>query len=286
MPYVISIINYKGGVGKTTLTLNLSFAFSTLFKKKVLMVDLDPQCSLSISVMKEEEWIDHIENRGSIVNIIENFYKGNTKLDEKWLHQTSQSENTFLLPGHLNLPEYEMKLIYQKPLYLSNEEFETQRFFLLQKFIKSINSNFDYIFLDCPPNIYILSRNAILASDFYIIPTIPDFVSSFGIPFIHKHIEELIRNWLVKTKFLGIVLNRVKVQKQTFVREQKLGFQSLQEMFPSKVFSTFIPDRILMSGVMRRKINIFQETAKKYEILQREFHSLTLEIMERIKSYS
>ncbi|MCS7204224.1 MAG: ParA family protein [Leptospiraceae bacterium] len=284
MSIAISIINYKGGVGKTTLTLNLSYALSSIFQKSVLMIDLDPQCSLSISAVKDTEWVEHIENKGSIISVIEAFYKGKLSFDPDWLISIKQSKKTYLLPGHLNLPEYEMKLVYQKPLYMSIEEFESQRFFILQKYLKSLKDEFDFIFFDCPPNVYVLSRNAILASDFYVIPTIPDFVSSFGIPFIHKHIEELIHSWYGKTKFLGIILNKVRTQRQNLIKEFQIEYEKISEKFPNKVFETFISDRILISSIMRRKINIFNESSKKYQPLQQEFRAFAEEIMRRIEA--
>ncbi len=286
MSVVISIINYKGGVGKTTLTLNIAYGLSNLLNKKVLMIDLDPQCSLSISTLKEIDWIDHIENKGSIINIIEQFYKGKWDFDDSWICPVKQSPNTFLIPGHLNLPEFEMKLVANKPIFLSVEEFEKQRYLILNNFIKKINNQFDFILLDCAPNIYILSRNAILASDYYIIPTIPDFISSFGIPFIFHHIENFVNSWSGNTKFLGIVLNKVKQQKQQLIKEHQIEYEKLKQQFPNKIFEQFISDRIIISSIMRKKINIFEESSKKYSIVREEFSKLIQEINDRMYHFS
>ncbi len=286
MSIIISIINYKGGVGKTTITLNLAYGFSTLLEKKVLMIDLDPQCSLSISAMDELKWVEHIEQNGSIIEVIQQFYNSKWNFEYDWIYPLEQSPKTYLLPGHLNLPEYEMKLVWNKPLHLSLQEFEVQRFLILQKLLQMIKNNFDIILLDCPPNIYMLSRNAILASDYYIIPTIPDFISSFGIPFIHKHIEDLIQNWHTKTQFLGIILNRVKQNKQELTKEHKIEYNKLKESFPNKLFQQFINDRILISSIMRRRINMFQETSKQFEVIKSEFRSLVYEIQEKISDFS
>lgn len=283
MSIVISVINYKGGVGKTTLALNIAYGLSSLLGKKVLMMDLDPQCSLSISALQELEWINHIENKGSIIDLIQQFYKGKWEFSDSWIYKLKQSPNTYLLPGHLNLPEYEMKLVANKPLHLSTEEFENQRFLILNHFIKNIHNKFDIIILDCPPNIYMLSRNAILASNYYIIPTIPDFVSSFGIPFIYHHIEDFVQSWYGNTKFLGIILNKIRQQKQILIKEHRLEYEKLKEQFPNKVFSNFITDRILISSIMRRKINIFNETSRKFETVQKEFTNLIKELDQKLK---
>ncbi|MFN3604931.1 MAG: ParA family protein [Leptonema sp. (in: bacteria)] len=278
MSKTISIINYKGGVGKTTLALQLGLGFSSLYKKKVLLVDLDPQCSLSISSLKDYEWIQHVEDQGSIITLIEEYYSGNSGILSHWLMDVEQDQDVKILPGHLNLPEYEMKLVTSKPMYMSREEFEKSRFLILSQSLEKLEQSFDLIFLDCPPNIYMLSRNAILASDYYIIPTIPDFISSYGIPFIYYHIEEFKKNWNHSTEFLGIILNKVKMQKGQLIKEHQQEYNHLAQKFHQKIFHSFITDKILMSSIMRKKVNIFKETSKKYLNIQNEFINLIKEL--------
>lgn len=282
MSKIVSIINYKGGVGKTTLTLQIGLGFSNLFQKKVLLVDLDPQCSLSVSCLKDYQWIQHIEEKGSVISIIEEYYLGNYTFSEDWLLNLEQDKSMHILPGHLNLPEYEMKLLTSKPMYQTTEEFERTRFLILLKSLEKIKKYYDLILLDCPPNIYMLSRNAILASDYYLIPTIPDFISSYGIPFIYHHIEEFKKNWNHHSQFLGIILNKVKLQKGQLVKEHLQEWNHLQNKFNNKVFNSVISDRILVSTIMRKKINIFQETSKKYLSVKNEFINLVQEINKQI----
>ncbi len=282
MNRIISIINYKGGVGKTTLTLQLGLGFCHLLNLKVLLIDLDPQCSLSISCLEDYQWIQHIQEKGSIISVIEEYYSGSFDVSTDWLLSIKQEENIKILPGHLNLPEYEMKLVTTKPMYVSIEEFEKSRFFILAKALNQLKKTFDIILLDCPPNIYMLSRNAILASDYYIIPTIPDFISSFGIPFIYHHIEEFKKNWNHHTEFLGIILNKVKMQKGRFIKEHEQEYKNLSEKFSTNLFNSFISDRILMSTIMRKKINVFKETSKKYNIIKNEFTNLIQEITTKM----
>lgn len=282
MSKIISIINYKGGVGKTTLTLQIGLGFSNLFQKKVLLVDLDPQCSLSVSCLRDYQWIQHVEEKGSVISIIEEYYLGNYTFSEDWLLNLEQDKTMYILPGHLNLPEYEMKLLTSKPMYQTTEEFEKTRFLILSKSLEKIKKNYDLILLDCPPNIYMLSRNAILASDYYLIPTIPDFISSYGIPFIYHHIEEFKKNWNHHSQFLGIILNKVKLQKGQLVKEHLQEWNHLQNKFNSKVFSSVISDRILVSTIMRKKINIYEETSKKYSLVKNEFINLVQEINKHI----
>ncbi len=285
MSKIISIINYKGGVGKTTLTLNLALSLASLYQKKILLFDLDPQCSLSISCLHEADWIEHIEKKGSISSIIQSYYLGDIQLIDRWLTPILQSNNIYLLPSHLNLPEYEMKLVSHKPLYLTSDEFEYNRFFILNQALKKISDQFDFVFLDCPPNIYMISRNAILSSDYYIIPTIPDYLSSFGIPFIHHHIQNFIENHnFRKIQFLGIILNKVKLQKGEMVKEHKIEFLNLKEKFNNLVWKNYISDRILITTTMRRKINIFEDSSKKYQTIKQEYQNLINEFLEKINS--
>ena len=123
---VISVINYKGGVGKTTISLQLGLGLNQLKGSKVLLVDLDPQCSLSVSTVEEHFWIDWIEKKGSIRSVVQNFYKEEPAriepdwiieqaLNRTWETMPGEVEGLDLLPSHLDLPDYEMRLVAKNP---------------------------------------------------------------------------------------------------------------------------------------------------------------------------
>lgn len=286
----ITIINYKGGVGKTTISLQLAAGLATLYKKRVLLLDLDPQCSLSVSALEEESWIYHIENRGSIRSILSSYYDGKVILDKDWIAQSflaTQDGQLDLVPCHLDLPDYEMRLVYERPSHISEaSDFEKSRHRILADAIAPYKSQYDFILFDCPPNIYFVSRNAILASDYYLVPTIPDFLSCYGIPFIQNHITTLMNDYLPvksRAKNLGILRNRVRRSGSKLVNEHQRQSKQIDEMFPGLLYQSCIQDRIGISELMNTRKNLYTDTSNKLHPSRIEFESFVAETLRRIE---
>lgn len=286
---VISIINYKGGVGKTTIALQLAAGLASLHQKRVLMLDLDPQCSLSVSVLPEEAWIDHIENRGSIRSILWSYYEGNVRLEKDWIAEKAlhAGEGQLdLVPCHLDLPDYEMRLVSERPPQAADTaEFEKSRHRLLRDAIEPYRKDYDFIICDCPPNIYFVSRSAMLASDYYLVPTIPDFISCYGIPFIENHIQTLLHDLLPekeRARNLGIIRNRVRRSGSKLVNEHDRQSRQIREMYPDLLFDACIQDRIGVSELMGQRKNIFADTTHRLQPIREELQDFVSEAIVRM----
>ena len=296
---VLSVINYKGGVGKTTLTLQLGLGLNQLKGARVLLVDLDPQCSLSVSTVEEHFWIDWIEKKGSIRSVVQTFYQEDPAriepdwiiekaLNRTWENMPGELEGLDLLPSHLDLPDYEMKLVAKKPKWARTmEEFNTERYLLLQKALEPLKSQYDYILFDCPPNIYLISRNAIVASDYYLVPTIPDFISCYGIPFILEHIKNMQedvreRGAHCNAQLLGIVRNRVRFFGGHMAHEHQEQSDKLQERYGDALMEQCINDRMGVAELLGSRKNIFKDETKKNEEVRREFTELVEAVLKRI----
>ena len=297
---IISIINYKGGVGKTTITLQLGVGLATLLGKRVLLVDLDPQCSLSLATVEEHFWADWLERQGSLKNMILSFYQNEevrvhpgwiieNALDRAWDGIPGNTPGLDLLPSHLDLPEYEMKLVSEKPFHISSrEEFHLRRHLILKEGFSELRNRYDYILFDCPPNIYSISRNAIIASDYYMVPTIPDFISCYGIPFILQHIENMQnevkeRGVPVYSRFLGIVRNRVRQAGSYLVREHEEQSSRLKLDYGNRVLETMVMDRIGVAELLGTRKNIYKTACEKQAEIRNDFTSLTHEVVDRMK---
>ncbi|MCB1324603.1 MAG: AAA family ATPase [Spirochaetales bacterium] len=300
MARIISIINYKGGVGKTTITLQLAVGLATLMKQRVLMVDLDPQCSLSLSTVDEHYWADWLERRGSINNLVQSFFETEQpQLDRSWIIENaldrawdSMPGNTpglDLLPSHLDLPEYEMRLVSRKPRHIASmEEFYFKRTTILKEALAPIRRHYDYILFDCPPNIYLISGNAIVASDYYLVPTIPDFISCYGIPFILQHIGNMQKDTKERglrstASFLGIVRNRVRQAGGHLVREHEEQSHKLKLNYENLLFETMIFDRIGVAELLGTRHNIYNSREERLAETRKEFTALTREMVRRIE---
>jgi chromosome partitioning protein len=181
---IISIVNQKGGVGKTTTTQNIG---SALVKqgKKVLLVDLDPQGSLGISEGIDLVQLDHtisdvIEDEINIENII---------IETNGMH---------LIPSRIELAQAELRLV---------SEFGRER--ILKKRLSTIKNDYDYVLIDCPPNLGILTVNALTASDSVIVPVASDFLSIMALDLLFETVSKVRENLNPKLKVDSIVTTMI-----------------------------------------------------------------------------
>ena len=183
---VISLINMKGGVGKTTLSVNISDCIARRHNHKVLLIDIDPQFNATQCLMTGEEYEQHLINNGdTILNVFEregrktvSTVQGVQESSSKKLSEIQPievSKNFYLLPGNLELYRIEM----------SPGEGRENR---LNKFLKAlaVNEDFDTVIIDTPPTPSIWMTSALLASDYYLIPVKPEPLSFTGIDLLES----------------------------------------------------------------------------------------------------
>lgn len=181
MAKILAFANQKGGVAKTTTTFNIGVGLAQE-GFKVLMIDLDSQASLTISAKLEPYNFEK-----SIVSVLDE-----TKVDNKTIQKLR--ENLDIITSRIELADLEMKLIGR-----------TVRETILKRALSEIEQNYDYILIDCPPQLSILTINALTASDYVIITTKTDYLSYRGLEQLNNtihSIKELINH---KLELLGVV---------------------------------------------------------------------------------
>lgn len=199
----ISVMNYKGGVGKTTISANIAaeLAFNN---KKVLAIDLDPQANLTFSFVDVNEW-QRLDSVGkTIKHWFDDFLDsgGDSGLSglitrpaniNNQLSAYNASGYVDLISSHLELINVDLELA----THLGGTTDRTIRsnylrvLSRLKKKIEDIKGEYDVVIIDCPPNFNIVTQNAIVASDLYLVPAKPDYLSTLGIDQLIRHITEL-----------------------------------------------------------------------------------------------
>lgn len=216
---VISIFNQKGGVGKSTTCCNLG-AYLSRHGKKVLLIDMDPQANVTVSVGIDDEEVE--------VTVYDLLMTRPDKLTRDKVQEAIQKtdyERLYVLPSDIGLSNAEITLSN----VMSRET-------VLREVIELVKPTYDFILIDCPPSLGLLSINSLVASDYLIIPVTPQYFSLKGI----KHLVNTFK--LVKTKLnpkleiLGVLLTMFNPRKN-IARDIK---DTLVDVFGNKVFNTVI----------------------------------------------
>ena len=240
---VVSVINYKGGVGKTTLTANVAAELANN-GKRVLAIDLDPQTNLTFSFVGVEEWrarykdertikywFDQILDQDQVTNLSKLIIR-----PEKINDLVSGSVD--LISSHLGLINVDLELATRlggaSPR--QNQKNYLKVYSLLRNGLESLvhqaKEKYDVILIDCPPNFNIVTKNALAASDYYLVPARADYLSTLGLLQLKKNVNELIKDYNgyadeeakemnipesirgISPKLLGVVFTMVSYSKQ------------------------------------------------------------------------
>ena len=224
MGKLISIINQKGGVGKTTTSINLSASLAVL-GKKVLLIDLDPQCNATTGIGINKGEIDK-----SVYNVL-----NNTCTIEEAIVKTKY-KNLHVLPANINLAGIDIEIEQNN----SQNNVKSEH---LKKHITLIKDNYDYIIIDCPPALGFISTNALTASDSVIIPVQCEFFALEGITQLLRAVRYTQQNLNPTLAIEGVLLTMLDARAN-------LGIEVVEEIrsyFKDKVYNTIIPRLIRLA---------------------------------------
>ena len=221
MGYVIATANMKGGVGKTTLTVNIATCLAKNHEKKVLVLDLDSQISATLSLMSPVDFAKRRKQRKTFRYLLDQII--NPEPEAKFTigdiiqPQICNLPGLNLLPGDIDLyDEFVVsEMLHNQSVALGEQDFENiwNRFerVLIRDILKPVRDEYDFILLDCAPGYNLLTRSALATSDFYILPAKPEPLSVVGIQLLERRIAQLKESHeheaKIDIKMLGIVFS-------------------------------------------------------------------------------
>lgn len=270
---VISFINMKGGVGKTTLCIGIGEYLANYKNKKILFIDLDPQFNATQSLMDlighEEKYMEDYRHRITVRKIFEDTKtiseRPKTPEKEEVILQFFEEPNIDLICGTIDIIKDDTS---NKSLYKR-----------LKKFISEHNLKeaYDFIFIDCPPTISFYTDAALFASDYYLVPSKVDRYSILGIKMLKTVIDNLVYDEEINIQPLGIVYTMRRNNETKKTSEIRMKFESDYDVSNLGIFessTTIVND--LMVGYQG---NISSKYQRSYE----DIASITNEFLLRLR---
>ncbi len=220
MGKIIAIANQKGGVGKTTTAINLSASIA-LAERKILVVDIDPQGNTTSGLGFD---------RADLSKSIYDAFSGRQNI-RSLLHET-MIENLYLVPSSIDLIAAEVELV-DVP----------EREFVLKKALLPVINDYEFIIIDCPPSLGLLTLNGLVAADSVLIPVQCEYYALEGIGLLSRTIDLVQSSFNPELQIEGVLLTM-------FDRRTSISHQVAEEVrrfFGDKVYTTVIPRNVTLS---------------------------------------
>ena len=218
MGKIISLVNQKGGVGKTTTSINLAASLA-LLGKKILLIDLDPQGNATTGVGI---------NKGDINKSVYDLLRGTAIVDEVVLK--TEFKNLWMIPATIQLAGIDIELIEKSKVSPG-----FRKAYQLKEHMEGVKEKYDYIIIDCPPSLGMITTNALTASDSVIIPVQCEFFALEGITQLLNTIMLTQKNLNPNLDLEGVLL--------TMLSKSNLGLDVIEEIrsyFKDRVYDTII----------------------------------------------
>lgn len=243
---IVSVINQKGGVAKTTTSVNVASSWGKM-GKKVLLIDLDPQSSATKAIFGDREFD----------NTIYDVVMGRIQAEQAVVH--SPNFHIDVIPAEIMLSGIDVQLA----AHYGREQ-------ILRRKLETVNTKYDHILIDCSPSLGLMTVNALLASKDILIPICPEYFSMKGIDLILETLQNIRTGLGYKVDIRGVVITRYRDRKvaRDVIRE-------VRETYQLNVYTNYIPDNIAVEEAHHRHRPVIEHAprspaAKAYMELSKE----------------
>ena len=275
----ISIINFKGGVGKTTLAFHLGTGLAWLHKARVLLIDMDHQSSLSVLCLRSAGWEAAVAQGRTVGEIFRPFTEESDSIPDNHIIIDSPMRNRDrdydtmdIVPATLRLDDIEIQLTSILRGYNMHSEWNKRT--LLCRWLEEngVDDRYDYIIFDCPPATKIVTQNAIAASHGYVIPVVPEAVMERGAP----HLRNMIRTGIDArisalaqmggeqrtmhvhdTQLVGLVITRIERASGGFTIDHREHLRSLQTIWGDALIEPYIHQGTGVSAALSDNLPVY-----------------------------
>ena len=304
---IISVINYKGGVGKTTLSANLG-AELAFRGKRILLLDMDAQCSLTFSFITPDHWETNLGGKGKVGEdlTIKRWFDGlidddleivgleKIVLDELKVNKFlgKNGGKLHLIPSHLGLINIDLDLAYMLSGVAPNRIHQRRAkvFGQLRNKLREFanEAKYDFVIIDCPPNFNIVTKNAIVASDEIIIPAKPDYLSTLGIDYLLHSLNILVTEFNQDSKIehieptiLGVVFTMIQIHGGRPIAAQR-QYMRKDEIAVPVFLSNMRENKTIFADAPEDRVPVVLESHRQepYATIVGEIEALTNEFLK------
>lgn len=212
--HILSFINLKGGVGKTTVAVAVAEFLAHEQRRHVLLIDLDPQTNATVTVIPEEQWAEMDKAGRTVAQLFADKLNGEEppkfEIEQAIARRVSTISDGIarldLLPSSIRLIDLQDRI----PMIALSGNFTSNPLEILKNALQPVLERYDYVIIDCPPSLGTVTKNGLRISTGYVIPTIPDIVSTWGLYQIVDNIDRFSRDINRPIPALGIVATKVQ----------------------------------------------------------------------------
>lgn len=298
---VVSVINYKGGVGKTTLTANLGAELAAR-GHRVLLIDLDPQASLTFSLYRVTEWETELAADKTVLHWFRAFVEGRPVELHKFVVTPPAVDEVVrrnggrldLIASHLGLIDVDLDLAAG----LGGARFEAMSpdFLPVYRVLAGALADpafgaYDLVLIDCAPNFNMVTRTAMVASDHVLVPARPDYLSTLGIDILRARLSSLVDTYNeiapveINPVIVGVVYTMVQHSPSGPINAQRASMQRLASIEIPIFWQTIRDNKTAISDAGDRSIPVVlaAEGSQAMITLQYELQQLASELLAKIR---